>query len=387
MAKTPDQGWRDHVLSTLPKMEANAGTPTATGFQPATAADFAPVPFYGFRTPDDPTVLLNGLPLVRFKAIQQRALDLFDTIPSHDELRELQHTKIGHLNRIAELTKPRGEGGFGLGENAPQVSAERKKLERVEQELTRLTELKEVRTVRWNARGQLERNVSDQLLRGIPGGCVMETVEDAPLSELLKKGETITAAVERYRHRLRELAADRHRERSSPWPSSVAKAAAKELVDRLADTATPNLDSAIEHNLPISFATKRLQSQIFNVSNSPGAIAYAEMPDAIGLMCWLFHDQLLAKINAGFDESADDKVALDQAQREEAEAKIKDAMIAIQRHECSLIWHAETTKGEVIEFRSDTTPECVLGVRLRTQPRDVPGTSVEHAYNIAHPGG
>ena len=121
--------------------------------------------------------------------------------------------------------------------------------------------------------------------------------------------------------------------------------------------------------------TASLTSQIFNVANSPGAIAYAsDAPDAIGLLAWMFGDQLLAKINAGFDEISDDKAALSQAQREEAIAEINQWALAIERSECVLIWAADA-KGEVLDFRNDTTPQAVLGVRLITAPRDVPGTS------------
>ena len=41
------------------------------------------------------------------------------------------------------------------------------------------------------------------------------------------------------RLKARELAADLHRVRSAPWPSSVAKAAAKQI-DALADAAAPD---------------------------------------------------------------------------------------------------------------------------------------------------
>ena len=51
--------------------------------------------------------------------------------------------------------------------------------------------------------------------------------------------------------RLRELAADLHRVKSAPWPSSVAKVAAREMIDRLADQGAPNLDGAIEFGQPI----------------------------------------------------------------------------------------------------------------------------------------
>jgi hypothetical protein len=284
MTKQADKDWRQSVVEMLPRMEANAGTGPATGgLTPATtAADFGPISFHGNRTPDDPAALLDGLPLVKMTALNQRALDLHGAIPSFDDVQQVRLDKQQHANRIAKLVAHRSEGGFGLGDDAPQVSVERKKLERAEQELARLTSLQEIRTGRWNSASQLSQSVADWLLRGgVPQGCQIETFEDAPLSELLKKGETIATAVERFRLRRRELAADLHRVRSSPWPSSLAKVAAKELIDRLADAGMPNLDGAIEHNLPISFATTRLQSLVYNTS--AGAIAYGESPDAIGL--------------------------------------------------------------------------------------------------------
>jgi hypothetical protein len=124
----------------------------------------------------------------------------------------------------------------------------------------------------------------------------------------------------------------------------------------------------------------RLTALVHNAQS--GAVAYAETPDVLGLLAWLLRDQLLAKINAGFDEIADDKVALSQAQREEAEARIRADMLATERSECSLIWIAES-RGEVIDFGSTTTPMAVLGVRLRTESHaDAPGTSVEHGHDI-----
>jgi hypothetical protein len=103
------------------------------------------------------------------------------------------------------------------------------------------------------------------------------------------------------------------------------------------------------------------------------------------VLAWLFRDQLLAKINAGFDEIADDKSALNQAQREEVEAQINSDMLATERSKCALIWHAEA-KGEVIDFRSTTSAQAALGVSLRTVPRAaLPPTSPEHGHDIVQP--
>ena len=51
----------------------------------------------------------------------------------------------GHTARIKQLRAPKSEGGFGLPELAAQVVAERRALERVENELTRQQPLKEDR--------------------------------------------------------------------------------------------------------------------------------------------------------------------------------------------------------------------------------------------------
>ena len=96
----------------------------------------------------------------------------------------------------------------------------------------------------------------------------------------------------------------------------------------------------------------------------------------------MLRDQMLAKINAGIDEISDDKHALSQKQREEMEAQIMADTLMVERSEVACIWHAEA-QGEVIDFRSDTSPQALLGVALRTVPRaEVRGTTGGHAFDV-----
>jgi hypothetical protein len=322
-----------------------------------------------FAPPDDPLTRLPDAAATKMVAIEQRAVDLRSQTPTYEQVQQTRLEVTGYKNRIADLVADRSAGGFEQDPASGQVISEKRKLERAEKELRRLETLKEIRTAKWADAARLHQAARDWTSRGIPGDCTLDVVADAPVAELLKKGETIANAVERFRHRQRELAADAHRIRSCPWPSSLAKAAAKALIDRLADQGQPDLDGAIEHGMDINFVTKRLTSQIYNVTNSPGAIAYAETDNAIGLMCWLFKDQLLAKINAEFDQIADDKSALSQAQREEMLAIVDVDDLLAQRSECSLIWHAAERGGEMIDFRATTSPQAVLGIALRTLPR------------------
>ena len=179
---------------------------------------------------------------------------------------------------------------------------------------------------------------------------------------------------------LRELAADLHKVRSSPWPSSVAKAAAKAQIDALAEAAAPDIDRCIEHGLPVSFPTV-MQTALVRGTETP-ALAFAEAPDAFGFLCSMFRDQVLAKINEDLDAIANDEEALSEQQRQEMEAQISNDMLSVERSECSLIWRADAS-GDVIDFRNTTSPQAVLGIRLVTAPRQAaPGTPGDHAYDL-----
>jgi hypothetical protein len=152
MAKRDDMDWRQHVLNNvLPRMEAN-DMGAATGFTPATPGDFGPITFRGDRTPDDAAALLPDAAATKFIAIGQTASDLHGAIPTHEQVSQVRLEATGCKNRINDLTRHKSEGGFGLDAAAPQVQSERRKLDRAEKELARLTELKETRTVRWTAR-------------------------------------------------------------------------------------------------------------------------------------------------------------------------------------------------------------------------------------------
>jgi len=257
----------------------------------------------------------------KLTALRQRARDAHAAMPKWEAENEATEAKTAHQRRLDALTRPKSAGGHGLNDGADQVVTERRRLERAEAELTRLTSLKDARSARWAAAGQLERSVVDWVMRGgIPANCALEAVEDVPLEELAKKGERLGDAVERHRHRLRELAADLHRGKSSPWPSSAAKAAAKIQFDALADAGAPDVDRAIEHGLPVSLPTTMLSALV--VGTDKPATVHHPITDVLGLLCWTLRDTLLAKINHAIDEIADDKHAFTQQQREEAEATI-----------------------------------------------------------------
>lgn len=153
-----------------------------------------------------------------------------------------------------------------MAELAPQVVSERRALERAEKELARLRELKEVRGQRWTTQVQLQQKIISWITEGgIPPNTALADVEDAAEAKLLRKNERIADGVERYRHRLRELAADRHRINSAPYPSAGIngiKAKLRRQIEQLAEQGAPNVDDMIEHNAPLTFAMTSSRSLV-----------------------------------------------------------------------------------------------------------------------------
>ena len=111
-----------------------------------------------------------------------------------------------------------------------------------------------------------------------------------------------------------------------------------------------------------------------------------QTPNMLGLFAWLFKDQLLARVTAEIKQAARDGEALDEPKRATQEATLLDQMMDCERAECSLIWNAES-RGEILDFRRDTTAAALLGVRsVVVAPRAAPsGTSPEHVYLTGSP--
>jgi hypothetical protein len=50
------------------------------------------------------------------------------------------------------------------------------------------------------------------------------------------------------------------------------------------------------------------------------------------------------------------------------------------------VW-AAAAQGKIIDFRADTSPQALLGIRLVNRPRAVAsGTRAGHAFDIVMPG-
>jgi hypothetical protein len=277
---------------------------------------------------------------------------------------ELQRDVTGDQARIKRLMQHPHEGGFGLADDAPQVAAEQKKLDRKRAEQRRLTALSEARGTIWKNAAELVRNI-EQAVVTHSGGYVAEIVGgDAPTF----KGN-ILDAVEGRRRRGRELQADLHRIRSSPWPSALAKQKMRERIEQLAESGRPWVEQAIENGAEIPFPTQTHPVRILN--GGPGLIGFAELPDMLALMTWLHRDALIAALDREIAEVADDPSAMTHEQRQKAEAQIRADLLAVERQECALIEIAQA-QGLPVEYRGDCDPRAILGFEWVAAPAPVP---------------
>ena len=345
----------------------------------------APLNFdYHTRPPNDPLAMLADEPAARLVALRQRKVDLFNQTPSAEDVSDARGAVVDHQNRIAFLTKVRGEGGPGLNESAPQVRETRRQLKRAEKELARLIALKDPRTARAQAAGQLERAVTDWLVNGgIPGGCTVEPVEDPPLSELLIKGDggRIDAAMTRYRREVETHAEALRKLRAAPFTKAEAVAAIAREINQRADAATPSVERVTLFLEPITFATtvKHGLAQNLDPKVPPTIVGY-ETVDTLGALCWMFRKEMIAKLQGMVTESDG---AVSREDREIEEARIAGLLLEAERREAACIWAAEAKDGTIIDFRSTTAPQAAIGVRLVTRPHaPQSGTSPEHAIDI-----
>lgn len=313
--------------------------------------------------------------------LRQHAADLHAAIPTFEARQEAAQVETAHQTRIAQLTRPRVMGGHGMEEDAAQVTMERKALDKATATLQRLDELIEVRTAKWRDGTRIVQAVDEFFLAGgIPRGCAVEEVEPPKLA----KNGNLVEAIERERHRIRELRADAHRVASCPFPSSHTKRRMREAIEALAERGRPSVSRLVELDGAVEFAD--VAHQIPIITDKDAGIASLVEPDALALIAWLFKPAMIAALDAEITAESDDKIALSEKQRGEQLAQIDQDIIEHERVEAALTWTA-WAQGVTAEHRPDIKVLALLVLRLITAPRAEPsGTTPGHSVSFAVPG-
>jgi hypothetical protein len=319
----------------------------------------------------DPVDLLPAAAQEKVFLLRRRANEAHRLIPEFTVLQDLNLTKITAERRLKRMIDPPHSGGFNLAQTDARVEAATKAVEKATTDAWRQSTLREIRSTQWQMTLSALRNV-DSLLQTRPGNTTFETVEVEPPK--LLKNETVLDGIERLRRRGRSLSADLHSVRSAPFSSAHARAKMREMIEVLAMRSAPNISGLVENgDLKIDqlFSKQLARADVRNAGpKAAGCAAYFELVDPVGLIAWLFKDQLIGALDREITTESDDAAALDGPERARREAEILSDILANDRDLAALVWIGQA-QGFPVEF-GDISALAILSVRL---------TAARHASN------
>jgi hypothetical protein len=308
----------------------------------------------------------------RLRALRQRFHDLNVLIPKHDVMHEASTARIMAEQRLKRLLAHPHENGFNLKPDHPSAIEQQRLLDKLTDNLKRLNELDETRSVAWRAASHVLTAVESWLKDGgVPPGVMLADIDGKPPQ--LLKNETVIDAIERLRRRGRELKADLNRIRSAPYPSAHVREKIKQEVETLATRGAPVVSDVIEHDRSVVWPMQRLQGAIINAQVPSFSVTNA--PDALGLFAFVHKDALLASLDALVSEEADDDAAMTHEARQQQEAEVQGDLLAVERDEAALVWRAMDERLPV-EHRNDCAPQAILQCRLVRAPRADPSPGI-----------
>lgn len=316
----------------------------------------------------------------RFLLLKQRAEDARALVtPHYERMTDLRNEKREHDARIGRLVVARGAGGPGLQADDIQVADAEAKAARCGDEIARLSELIEARSARATRAAHLFSRVEGWLRDGMPAGTRVIDHADVDVAALLRKGETIPAAIARFENRRREHDADRNRAQSAPVPTSESKPSMLEQVEALADLGRPDVSALVEIGERIRWPEDATRLPVRAVTLMPGepvvsGFASGELPNALAFVVWLHKDQIIKRLADEIDQLSDDSAALSKSQREITLGEIAADKMQTERSLAALVW-AAIDDGLNVEFAADVSAEAILGIELQvdtTQPAGKP---------------
>ena len=237
----------------------------------------------------------------------------------------------------------------------PAIRQLDEKIGRLTAEIDRRRALTETRSAAWKQAAAVSR-ACDDYIRNLHLPFAAIPLHERPVPAAMPKGHSYSSAVEDRRRRLRELQSDLRRVETAPRPSSVAKQIAAAEVAKLAERGAPDVMALISpHGETVAWSDIRIGVG-YGTTYSAGSV-----PDAVGLIAWLFRDDLQRAVGREIDELSDDENALTDAARADKLTEILGDMLAVGRSEEALICAAEAA-GAVIPRRKDADPRAVLGL-------------------------
>lgn len=257
-----------------------------------------------------------------------------------------------YRTRIRQLKSGEWGGGRQIGDHDPSIVDASAKAAKHEENVARLRDQANTHSARVGALGSLISSLKSYLRSGL-----------GPITELpvlpkvaLRKGETFADGVERCRRRVRELDADAHMIKSSPWPSDLARERARSEIAQLVSQCEPSVSALIEtQNGGIGWPGSYSQTIWIG-----GRTVDAPSKDELWrCLPWLLKDQLIAGVERLIDDQADDKNALTDEQRTAKLATIAADKLAVEYEEVGYLDVLNSTTMSTLP-RVDCDPRAFL---------------------------
>lgn len=287
----------------------------------------------------------------------------------------------GYAFRMIQLVDARRDASTRLaalkhlraGDDHPEVKMLTAAIADADAERARIDERLAAHNATSAPRADLLRNVESWLrTTSARHGFAQATIQAKP-----QKGETVEAAVDRLRRRIRECDALRHQVESAIYPLSVAKHAAETFVKQRA--VAPVTSSLLEFGGPLlddggrmieeAVVFPRVMLKADVATAEARGIATGETIDVAALLCWLFPREMVARIVEDLKPDADDGNALTADERRTRLATIAQDRLMIEAEECELLFQS-LAAGVVIEARRDCDPGAFLGLTLTDKPAE-----------------
>lgn len=183
----------------------------------------------------------------------------------------------------------------------------------------------------------------------------------------LKKGQTPQAALDDIRTGIADLLTEIRELTTAPLPSSHAKEVAHRQIDDMARKAKPNVVALVRNGQPLQFseapANLGLVAVVPGIVSAPVVNGHASgtVNDGIGLLAYMFTDQLKAFIDAEIDAISNDDTALLPQQRHFRMQEMQDSLLEAERDEERIVCLIEQS-GRFCARRANADPRAVLEI-------------------------
>lgn len=233
----------------------------------------------------------------------------------------------------------------------------KKKIDQHTEELAYLRDLSNLRRSKFSPIGEVMIRLERYIRANV--GASFEDVP--PVIVKLKKSEVSTALAE-VRSKVAARQADLDRVRAAPWPSALVKAKVRAEIVDFSQRGKPDFFDAIERGGPVRWPERLHQPHTVGCDVRRMNELETVGQDVLGLLGWLFKNEMIAAVDAEIDRRCDDKNALAPDVRRTREVELQAAVLEAERVEESTIETLSSDHGIEADRRPDCDPRSVLGI-------------------------